>query len=87
MVNILFTKRGEMPNYLIEVNLMKNEKLIEKVNESGYKRDFIAAKLGLSPYGLTKKLRGQNEFKVSEAKSIMKILNISKEEAFDIFLS
>lgn len=66
---------------------MNKEKLIQIIDESGYKRGFIAKKMGLSPYGLAKKLNGENEFKISEAKNMIDILNMPIELAVSIFLS
>ena len=57
---------------------MTNTKLLEKkIEESGLKKNFIAQALGLSPYGLAKKINNENEFKTSEVDGLCKILNIS----------
>lgn len=52
------------------------ELLMRKIDESGLKRSFIAKKLGLSPYGLSKKINNENEFKGSEIKLLCRLLNI-----------
>ena len=52
------------------------ELLMRKIDESGLKRAFIAKKLGLSPYGLSKKINNENEFKGSEIKLLCRLLNI-----------
>lgn len=57
---------------------MTNTKLLEKIIEqSGLKKNFIARKIGLSPYGLAKKINNETEFKTSEVNKLCKILNIS----------
>nr|WP_293994495.1 toxin-antitoxin system, antitoxin component, Xre family protein [uncultured Fusobacterium sp.] len=65
---------------------MINTKLLKrKIDESGYRFSWIAKQLNLSPYGLRKKVDGENEFKVSEVSKICKLLNISDEERENIF--
>lgn len=65
---------------------MINTKLLkQKIDESGYRFSWIAKQLNLSPYGLRKKVDGENEFKVSEVSKICKLLNISDEERENIF--
>lgn len=66
---------------------MNREKLIQAIDRSGYKREHIAKQMGLSAYGLAKKINGQNDFKVGEAKVLSKLLALSEREAIDIFLS
>lgn len=64
------------------------ELLTSKIDESGLKRSFIAEKLGLSPYGLSKKINNENEFKGSEIKLLCQILNIkSLKEKEAIFFA
>lgn len=62
--------------------------LTDKIDESGLKRSFIAEKLGLSPYGLSKKINNESEFKGSEIKLLCQILNIkSLKEKEAIFFA
>lgn len=57
---------------------MTNTKLLEKVIEqSGLKKNFIARSIGLSPYGLAKKINNETEFKTSEVNKLCEILGIS----------
>lgn len=57
---------------------MTNTDLLEeKIEKSGLKKNFIAQTLGLSPYGLAKKINNETEFKTSEVDGLCKILNIS----------
>lgn len=43
--------------------MVNYEKLNAAVKNSGLKKSFIAENLGLTPYGLAKKLTGETEFK------------------------
>jgi len=57
---------------------MTNTNLLEeKIAASGLMKKHIAEKLGLSPYGLSKKISGQNEFKTGEIQELCKLLNIT----------
>lgn len=67
--------------------MINSKKLVEKIDESGVKRKFIAEKLGLSAYGLSKKINNENEFKVSEVEKICNILDLSSAEREDIFFA
>lgn len=65
--------------------MINTELLRQKIDESGYRFSWIAKQLNLSPYGLRKKVDGENEFKVSEVSKICKLLNISDEGRESIF--
>lgn len=67
--------------------MIDSKKLNRKINASGMKRKYIAEKLGLSPYGLSKKISNENEFKVSEVEKICNILNMTADEREDIFFA
>lgn len=68
---------------------MTNTALLEeKISESGLKKSYIAKSIGLTPYGLTLKIRNINEFKASEIDKICILLGIdSPEERCDIFFA
>lgn len=66
---------------------MTNTKLLnKKIVESGLKRKFIAEKLGLSTYGLQRKIENISEFKASEISTLCDVLDIKivteKEKIF-----
>lgn len=48
------------------------------IDRSGIKKKYLAESMGLSAYGLAKKLKGENDFKVSEAVTICRLLGINK---------
>lgn len=68
---------------------MTNTELLEaKIEASGYKKSYIAEKIGLSPYGFAKKVRNDNEFKTSEVNALCELLGIdSLEEKEQIFFA
>ena len=52
------------------------QELNRVIDESGYKRSWLAEQLGLSPYGLAKKINNETEFKVSEVEKLSVLLGI-----------
>lgn len=58
-----------------------------KIKESGFKMKYLAQKLDLSEYGFVLKIDGKNEFKVSEIKRLVAILNLSAKEKDQIFFA
>lgn len=69
---------------------MTNTKLLEeKIDASGYKRNYIAKAIGLkSAFGLAKKIRNENEFKAKEINALCKLLKIDTlEEKERIFFA
>ena len=49
------------------------------IDESGYKYTHIAKQLGLSRYGLLKKINNETEFLPSEITKLCKVLKIEKK--------
>ena len=68
---------------------MTNTTLLnERIEKSGYKRSYIAKALGLSAYGLAKKIQNESEFKASEINALCGLLKIeSPEEKEAIFFA
>lgn len=60
-------------------------KLKEKIDNSGYKKEFIAEQLGITRYALQLKVEGKNEFKGSEIKKLCALLKIDSSEMLSIF--
>lgn len=61
--------------------------LRRKIRESGLKYIYLAEQLGLSPYGLQKKIDNLSEFKASEICKLSDILGISDTEVRTIFFN
>lgn len=67
---------------------MTNTKLLKKkIDLSGYKMKYIAAQLGITYYGLSKKVNNETEFKASEIQALCDLLNITGEEKEKIFFT
>jgi hypothetical protein len=63
------------------------ERLKECIKEKGLKYNYIAKQIGLSYYGLQKKINNKTEFKVSEMEAICLILGIDDIEKRAIFFN
>ena len=67
---------------------MTNTSLLEKyIEESGYKKGFIAQQLGISAYAFTLKINNKSEFKASEITILCKLLKISAKDREAIFFA
>lgn len=63
-------------------------RLKQIIAETGLKKKFLAKKLGLTPYGLAKKINGETEFKASEITKICQILDIQDiQDKWSIFFT
>lgn len=60
--------------------MTNTELLNEYINETGLKRNHVARMMGLTPYGLARKIRNESEFKVSEILKLLSILKIDSDE-------
>lgn len=59
--------------------------LRQKIEQSGMKYRFVAETLGITPYGLQKKIENVTEFKASEISKLSKLLKLSAAEMTEIF--
>lgn len=68
---------------------MTDSKLIRKaIKDRGLKISFVAKKMGLSHYGLQKKMDNITEFKVSEIEAFcLAVGGIPKDDMFRIFFA
>lgn len=67
---------------------MNSCKLLEKyIKESGYKKSFIASKLGILPPTFSYKLRGRVDFTLREMFLLKKLLHISADDCYTIFFA
>lgn len=56
---------------------MTNVQLLnEKIRQSGLKKSYIAAQIGIAPNTLTALLKNKAEFKASQIRTICEVLNI-----------
>lgn len=65
---------------------MLGAKLKDKINEKGVSMGQMAEKLEINVSTLYRKLK-KNSFEIAEAQKIVEILNLSAEEANDIFFN
>lgn len=64
---------------------MRILKLRGKMVEGGLNAENLAAKMGIDRATLYRKLNDGDKFTVAEAKKIKTILNLTRDEAHDIF--
>ena len=67
---------------------MTNTELLNQViSASGYKKTFVAKKIGLSYQGFLNKIYGKSEFLTSEVKCLCDLLGLTNEERDLIFFA
>ena len=67
---------------------MTNTSLLEKaISKSGYKRSYIAERLGITTYTLAQKINNILEFWASEIDTLCDLLNIGVEDRMAIFFA
>jgi len=67
---------------------MTDTKLLRDIiKTSGLKYAHLARALGLSPFGLQKKIDNDTEFKAGEIKKLCDILRLSLEEKENVFFA
>lgn len=63
------------------------EKLIDAMNDSGYKRSHIAKCVGLTVTGLMNKVNNESDFKALEIKKLCELLDLSVTDKEAIFFA
>lgn len=67
---------------------MTNTSLLEEyIEKSGYKKSFIAEKIGLTAYGFALKVNNKSEFKASEMTVLCELLQINAKDKEAIFFA
>ena len=67
---------------------MTNKDLLERyIESSGYKKSFIAKKLGITSYGFLLKVNNKSEFKATEIEILCTLLNIDVADRMAIFFA
>lgn len=65
---------------------MTNTMLLrETIKKSGLKYRYIAQTMGITPYGLSKKINGETEFKASEIVVLTDVLGLNDTQRDNIF--
>lgn len=65
--------------------MTNTELLKERIDRSGLKLQYIAEQLGLTRFGLYKKLNGESEFRQSEIMKIGELLSLTAEDRDALF--
>lgn len=58
-----------------------------KISLSGYKKQYIAKRMGLTRFGLHKKINNETEFKTSEIRILCEVLKLTNKERDRIFFA
>ncbi len=56
------------------------KELLKVIDESGLRKGYIAERLGITTYGLQRKVENRSQFKAGEIKILCDILNITSLE-------
>lgn len=67
--------------------MTNTELLREKIENSGYKLQFIAKSLGLTYQGLLNKINNRSEFRASEIQALYNLLGLTEKERVAIFFA
>lgn len=67
--------------------MTNTELLREKINQSGYKLQFIAEKIGITYQGLLNKINNRSEFRASEIQVLYDLLSLTEDERVSIFFA
>lgn len=76
---------GADPDRAPEGRKMNNELLLDRIKQSGLKRERIASELNVSGETLRRKLAGLSEFTASEIGLLCSLLGFTPEDAAAIF--
>lgn len=67
--------------------MTNSELLIDKIEKSGYRINFIAKKVGISYQCLKNKINNVTEFRASEIQTLYDLLQLTEEERVQIFFA
>ena len=65
--------------------MANTKKLNNAIQSKGLKLEFVAKSIGISIGSMSNKMNGKTDFKLPEVQKLIKLLNLSIEEANDIF--
>ena len=67
--------------------MTNTERLETFIEKSGYKKSFIAKRIGITRYALILKINNKSEFKATEIETLCTLLNIGVDERMAIFFA
>ena len=65
--------------------MTKTQELRDLIKEAGLKYNYLAGTLGLSAYGLQKKIENKSEFRASEIQILVRELKLTTAQMVEIF--
>lgn len=65
---------------MTDTNALRN-----RIRDSGLKYYYVARILGITPYGLQKKIENASEFKANEIEALSNLLHLTTAERMEIF--
>lgn len=67
--------------------MVDTQRLKEAIKNKGLKLSYVSSQLGLSSYGLARKINNKSDFRVSEALKMTELLSLDAAERDAIFFS
>lgn len=67
--------------------MTNTELLREKIEQSGYKLQFIAKKVGITYQSLLNKINNRSDFRANEIQALYELLKLTEEERVEIFFA
>jgi len=67
--------------------MVNTEKLNARINNSGFKKEYISDQLGISPTSLRNKMKNRTKFNASEIEKLIRMLSIDASEVYSIFFT
>lgn len=67
--------------------MVNTEMLNARINNSGFKKEYISDQLGISPTSLRNKMKNRTKFNASEIEKLIRMLSIDASEVYSIFFT
>lgn len=67
------------------VETINTIRLQNRIKEKGYKKDYVAIKIGVSRASLLNKISGRTEFTLKEARKLALLLGVEDMDLYDFF--
>lgn len=67
------------------VENINTNRLQKRIREKGYKKDYVAIKVGISRASLLNKISGRTEFTLREARRLAVLLGVEDNELYEFF--
>ena len=67
--------------------MVNTEMLNARINNSGFKKEYISDQLGISPTSLRNKMKNRTKFNASEIEKLIRMLSIDASEVYSMFFT